>query len=133
LGGTIDFLGYDLGSEEIQAGTPISLTLYWQSAAPVDKSYAVFVHLLGPDGQVWAQQDNPPGQGGLPTSGWLPGESLTDNYRLTLDPGAPAGEYRIEVGMYDPATGVRLSVSDVSGQSIGDRILLAQPLQFVRN
>jgi 4-amino-4-deoxy-L-arabinose transferase-like glycosyltransferase len=131
LADSIAFLGYDLSGEEIQSGTPISLTLHWQSAAPVDRSYTVFVHLLGPDGQVWAQQDNPPGQGALPTSGWLQDEYVADPYRLVVTPETPAGAYRLEVGMYDPATGVRLPVTDAAGQPAGDRILLGQPVQVV--
>jgi hypothetical protein len=129
LADRIAFLGYDLSANEIQAGTPLSLTLYWKPAAPVDKPYTVFVHLLGPDGQVWAQQDNPPGQGALPTSGWLQGEYVADPYRLLLKPEAPAGEYRLEVGMYDPATGARLAAADAAGLPGSDRILLGQPIQ----
>jgi hypothetical protein len=129
LADSIAFLGYDLSSTAIQAGSPISLTLYWQSLAPVDESYTVFVHLLGPDGQVWAQKDNPPGQGAVPTSGWVPGEYVADPYPLVVDPGAPAGEHRLEVGMYDPETGVRVPAADATALPIGDRILLSQPIQ----
>jgi 4-amino-4-deoxy-L-arabinose transferase-like glycosyltransferase len=129
LADSIAFLGFDLSSDEIQAGTPISLTLYWQPVAPVDKPYTVFVHLLGPDGQVWAQQDNPPGKGALPTSGWLPGEYVADSYQLVVTPETPAGEYRLEVGMYDPATGERLPTANAAGLPLGDRILLGQPIQ----
>ena len=128
LGDSFGFLGYDLADTRIQAGSPISLTLHWQSVAPVDASYTVFVHLLGPDGQVWAQQDNAPGQGMLPTTGWVPGEYITDPFRLDIESQTPAGEYHLEIGMYDPSTGLRLPVTDSDGKPAGDRILLGQPI-----
>jgi hypothetical protein len=50
----------------------------------VDKSYTVLVHLLGPDGQAWVQQDNPPGQGALPKSGWVEGEYIADSSQFVI-------------------------------------------------
>jgi hypothetical protein len=41
-------------------------------------------------------------------SGWLPGEVVTDVHVVPIAPDAPAGEYWLAVGMYDPATVVRL-------------------------
>jgi hypothetical protein len=133
-------LAMPLGTD-IRVGSPISLTLYWKPVAPAesraaggvggaDKPYTVFVHLLGPDSQIWAQQDNPPSLGTAPTSGWVPGEYVADPYQLVVKPETPAGEYRIEVGMYDPATGARLRVTDSDRQLPGDRILLGQTIQI---
>ena len=49
-------------------------------ADSIDVSYNVFVHLLGPDGRVWAQRDSPPGQGEMATLTWVIGEYITDYY-----------------------------------------------------
>ena len=65
------------------------MTLFWQALDQVDRSYTVFVHLLGPDSQVVAQQDTPPGGGASPTSSWVPGEYITDTYRLAVKPAYP--------------------------------------------
>ncbi len=121
----IAFLGYDLPSNRIQPGQPLTLTLYWQALAEMKQSYTVFVHLLGPDGRVWGQQDNPPGKGALPTTGWAPGEYITDPYEIPLKPDAPPGEYQVEIGLYDAVTGARLPVTDTNEQAQGDRILLS--------
>ncbi len=92
--------------------------------------YTVFVHLLGPDGQVWGQVDRAPGDGQRPTSGWLPGEVLLDRYAVPLEVGAPSGVYRVEVGLYEAATGRRLPVKDANGSPLpDDRVLLDQEVQ----
>jgi hypothetical protein len=45
-------------------------------------------------------------------SGWLPGEVVTDVHSVPVAPDAPEGEYWLAVGMYDPATVVRLPLVD---------------------
>lgn len=92
--------------------------------------YTVFVHLLGPDGQVWGQVDLAPGGGQRPTSGWLPGEVIVDRYTVPVEAGAPSGIYRIEIGLYEAETGQRLPVTDAKGTPLpDDRVLLDQEVQ----
>lgn len=120
LGESIDLIGHDtqstfvLADGQLQAAS-VFLALYWQSGGPIDTDYTVFTQLLGPDGQIWAQWDNPPQAGRYPTSAWAAQDRVIDRYRLELRPGAPPGEYRLLVGMYDPATGDRLPVT-INGQ-----------------
>jgi hypothetical protein len=126
LGNSIAFLGYDLGSDHATPGGVLDVTLYWQAMDRIERSYIVFVHLLGSDGRVWAQQDVPPGQGAFPTSSWVSKEYLNDPYHLVLPPDTPIGQYRIEIGMYDPNTGNRLPILDAQGwPTQEDRILLS--------
>jgi hypothetical protein len=110
LGGVAELLGYDLGSLRLEPGGELQLTLYWRALAETETSYTVFVHLLGPDGAIHGQRDQPPGAGTLPTSGWVTGEVIVDSWQVPLQEGAPPGQYVIEAGMYDPVTGERLPV-----------------------
>ena len=127
LGERIRFLGYDLPQRTFKPGEAVSLTLYWQALATIDGDYKVFTHLLDPGGQVRGQRDSVPVEGKRPTDGWLPGEVIEDPYRIPLPPDAPAGRYRIEIGMYDPQTLQRLPAYDASGQRLPeDRILLGE-------
>jgi hypothetical protein len=87
-------------------------------------SYTVFTHLLDAKRQIWGQMDSIPLRGEAPTTGWIPGEIITDSYDLVMEPAAPPGSYTVEVGMYDATTGQRLPVLDASGQAKDDRILL---------
>jgi len=123
LGSAIQLTGYDL-TPISNLQSPISLALYWQSTAPLPTDYTVFTQLIGPDGQVWAQWDNPPQAGRYPTTAWAAQDQVVDRYTLTLRDGAPPGEYRLLVGMYDPATSQRLPVI-INGQpQPNDAILL---------
>ncbi|MCS7002243.1 MAG: hypothetical protein NZ518_05275, partial [Dehalococcoidia bacterium] len=84
----------------------IALELIWQATARVDRSWTVFVHLVGPDGRIVAQVDRVPA-GDSPTTSWLPGEIVIDRVTLAAPPGGP---YRVRVGMYDARTGVRVAI-----------------------
>jgi hypothetical protein len=90
----------------------------------VDTAYTVFTYLLDTGGQVRGQKDNPPVGGSYPTTLWVPGEVVVDRYEIPIVADAAPGQYAIEVGMYDPATIVRLPVLDPGGAA-GDRVLLA--------
>jgi hypothetical protein len=58
---------------------------------------------------------------------WLPGEVVSDEYEIVVDAAAPAGEYQIEVGMYDLETMLRLPAFDEQGNPLpNDRILLSK-------
>lgn len=107
-----------------RAGETLNLGLRWQALAAVGGDYTVFVHLLDGAEKVWGQQDVAPGAGFSPTGGWRPGQVLDDRYALPVDPAAPPGEYRIEVGMYLPQTGARLPVLDEKGGEVGNRVIL---------
>ncbi len=126
LGGLVKFLGYDLERTEYSPGEAVPLTLYWRALQPMDTSYTVFTHLIDEENRIWGQQDNVPKQGQHPTTLWIEGEVVTDRYDITVDPDAPPGEYVIEIGLYDAATGDRLPVLDQQGLMLDDRILLAR-------
>jgi 4-amino-4-deoxy-L-arabinose transferase-like glycosyltransferase len=96
----------------LRPGDEVATTLVWRALAPLAADYTVTVQLVGPDGRVYGQHDAPPLAGAAPTSTWTPGEGLADTYRLKVAADAPAGEYRLIVGVYFPATGERLPVRD---------------------
>ena len=57
---------------------------------------------------------------------WLPGEVIVDQYEVRVQPGAPPGQYVLEIGMYRAETGNRLSILDESGRGVGGRMLLRE-------
>jgi len=126
-------LGYDLhnlDSDDFAPGQSFTLTLYWQAKATAEIGYVVFVHLLDEAEHIRAQSDRVPAAGARPTTGWLPGEIICDTHTLTLAPDAPPGQYILEVGMYDPASGERLRVFNEQQEAdSGDRVLLPTPIQ----
>jgi hypothetical protein len=87
----------------------------------------VFIHLMNNQGELVAQRDALPLGGTVLTSQWSPDEVLTDPYTLALPPDLPQGDYQLEVGMYRPETGERLSAVNGEGQRwLHDKIVLAQ-------
>ena len=120
LGGAIRLHGADVTRD----GDTLAVRLLWQSLAPLTTSEKVFVHLVGPDGSLIAQSDALPA-GGYGTEQWVEGEVVIDAHRLALPADLPPGDYRLRVGMYDPATGARQPAVNAAGQPLaGDAIEL---------
>jgi hypothetical protein len=113
----VKLLGYDLQFDQPHV---VQIKLFWRALAPIDTSYSVFVHLLDAKNQVVASGDAVPGNGEFPTTGWIADEYITDAHTLDIAD-LPRGPYQIEIGLYDPTTGVRLKTAD--GQ---DRVLFNQ-------
>ncbi len=125
--------GQGLGERTTYApGEVMRLILYWEAASEMETSYVVFTHLLGESYNpqrgnfIWGQVDSVPLGGTYPTTGWSVGERVRDEYRIPIEADAPAGEYELEVGIYEPVTGERLLVYSQEGTLLGDRILLEQ-------
>jgi hypothetical protein len=126
LGEMVRLLGYDLEGDRVRPGEEIGLTLYWQALAPADRPYRVFTHLIGEENTIWGQHDSQPVGGTYPPNLWVAGEVVADGHRLLVAADAPAGIYRLEVGMYYEPTGERLPVY-IDGERVqGDRITLGR-------
>ena len=83
-----------------KVGEALAVVLYWEGLSPVTESYTVFTHLLGPDGQLVAQQDNLPVGGLAPTTTWTPGVLIRDPYQLAVPSTVAPGTYQLQVGLY---------------------------------
>jgi hypothetical protein len=110
----------------VRPGGTLRLTLYWQARREVAGWYKVFTHLLDSEARIWAQKDSVPVGGTRPTTGWVKGEVIVDEYQLEVESDAPGGDYILEVGMYEEGTAQRLRVLNEEGQAVGDRILLGK-------
>ncbi len=108
FGPAIQLAGYEIGAA---AEGALPIRLIWQASASPAASYLVFVHLLDEAGNIISQTDRVPVDGLRPTSGWRPGEVLSDNYLLPLPAELEPGNYNIHVGLYNPDDGQRLPVT----------------------
>ncbi|MFQ5341223.1 MAG: hypothetical protein ACE5F6_06705, partial [Anaerolineae bacterium] len=138
VGENAQFLGYRLRDAKgkpvkvLNPGQTIYLDLFWRTATPINRRLTVFAHLLGTtynpatSGPVWAGHDSEPLMGAIPTTQWPADTVIVDRHPLALDPSAPAGEYQIELGLYDTATGERLPVAGDGADTEGRRILLGK-------
>jgi hypothetical protein len=125
LGDKVELLGYNLDRQQAKPGETVRLTLIWRCLNEMETAYTVFTHLLDGNEQMRGQKDNSPVQGRYPTTLWVEGEIVVDEYDIVVKPDTPPGRHAIEVGMYDPANLQRLRVLDPAG-AVGDRVLLGE-------
>jgi hypothetical protein len=117
------FLGYDLLSEGVVPGAPLELALHWRTLNTPDHPYTIFVHLIDAETQTYANGDS----NFYLTLYWQPGETFTSYHVLWTPEDMPAGDYLLQLGLYNPDTGERATVYDGDGTPVDAR-LLAGPL-----
>ena len=129
FGDNLLLLGYRLPGEPLQPGDTVHFTLYWTADAPADHYWSVFTHLRAPDGSLAGQHDKVPYGGLYPPTRWWSGQIVDDDYAIQIPEDAPAGEYRIAVGMYDWQTGERLPLRDDAGAPMSNgQVFLEQSI-----
>jgi hypothetical protein len=125
----VALLGFDLPRTSARPGQTVPVTLYWKALAPVPVNLRVFVHFIGPDGQLWGQSDkwNP---ADFPTGRWPLDHYVRDDHDAQLRLDAPPGRYQVIAGLWDPDTGQRMFLLDSAGHSTGqDGILLTDSFE----
>jgi hypothetical protein len=118
--------GYTLANGELAPGDILQITLFWQTDAPLDQRYKVFLHLLDENGRLVAQRDSEPGGALKPTTIWQPGETIIDNHGILIPADLPPGQYTLMLGLYD--------IADVNGRlpiHTADGILDALPVETI--
>lgn len=118
FGSHIRLHSYDLSIDP----STVKLILYWQANSAPETNWFVFVHLVDASGEIVAQRDFVPAEGLRPTTGWRVNEVIEDNHRLPLPPDLPPGLYTIRVGLFEPDSFARPSVSQ-NGQPQPDNQL----------
>ena len=130
FGDAIRLRGYAQPELKFRAGDSVPITLYWSADRPIETSYTVFVHIVGEqfnprwNNPLWGQVDRIPRNGTAPTTAWQPNQIVRDEYRVPIDPDAPPGIYKIEVGLYDPATGARLPLENGGDSAIISSVII---------
>ncbi len=131
LGQQVELAGYTLQANRIEAGQGVPLILFWRAQQAMQKDYIVFSHLLGSNNPrtntpLWGQRDQQPCGGSYPTSKWSVDELIAEDFNLVVDKDAPAGQYQIEVGLYELPSGARLKLAEGA-----ERVLLG-PVEIFR-
>jgi hypothetical protein len=100
-----------LGANLTRLDGRLHVSLVWQAEQETTISYRVFVHLIDETGQILVQSDGEPAAWTRPTTGWLSGEIVLDGHDLDLT-GLPAGNYQLNIGLYNPQNSERVSLKD---------------------
>jgi hypothetical protein len=106
---------------EATAGDALAVSLRWRVERPPVSSVSVFLHLVDAQGALICQSDGAPRNGLAPFEAAAPNAVIDDARGLLVPAHAAAGEYRLLVGLYDPATGERVRL--IEGGSSGDNAL----------
>jgi hypothetical protein len=133
VGSIATLLGYDLDLPDtpLRPGDSFTLTLTYKANTVTETGYTQFVHLYSPQLGMAAQTDSPPAGGGNPTWAWVPGETIVEAINLTVQPDTPAGEYELLVGLYDPANGERLPLTQADGAPLPNGQVALEKLNIV--
>ena len=122
--GQLDAIGYDIKPDKFKPGEEFVVNIHWQAQATMPDAYIGFVHLVGPDGRLAAQDDHELGRGFYRTIFWRPGEVIREKYTLAVPKDAPGGDYAIRVGAYSFPSLKRLSVNSASTTTQDDMAIL---------
>lgn len=114
--------GYRL--EEAESGTSIPLFLSWQVAGEPAAAIRPFVHLEDSWGNRWSLAT----ADAYPAEQWVGGEKIIQRVEVLVPAGTPPGNYRLQVGLFDPVTGERLDLLDEEGRYGGDSIFIEDVL-----
>jgi hypothetical protein len=114
FGDTAELLGYDVQ----QTNRDLNLITYWRAGDEAVTPLQMFVHALGPDGSIAAQQDRLD----VPVYGWRSGDIIAQIHRIELPPDLENST--VTIGLYNPDTNTRLPVT-FNGK-ITDRVVVTQ-------
>ncbi|OUC09339.1 hypothetical protein RY27_03460 [Litorilinea aerophila] len=116
-------VGYGLTGEDLQAGAPVTLDLYWHSTRPADapppteEPVTLYLARTGQREVLWEGQLAPEGY-------WAAGEVLCRRLRLRLPAEAAPGTYRLEVDLNEARSPDPTPLADLT---LGPSTRLFQP------
>ncbi len=116
FGDAITLNGYTLASDHLTPGDIVQITLFWETAVPLQTRYKIFLHLVNKNGDIIAQRDSEPGGGLNLTVNWEPGQPVSDNHGVLIPADTPPGAYQLLLGLYDAADSTaRLPIQTSAG------------------
>jgi len=98
--GQLRLIGYDLGPHDWPGWPGLRLALYWRPVAPIAQRLKLSLRMLDRQGETLSAEDRYPLRLVAPTTAWLPGETVRDEYELA----APASAVQLLIIVYDEAT-----------------------------
>ena len=105
-----------LSRDKAPLGSPLDITYKWVVAndAKFEEDYRVMVHVVDTDDEMIWNDDHSPD---VPTRQWKPGQTIQYTRTIFVPVYPYVGEADIEVGLYSPTTGKRLTLTgDTKGQ-----------------
>jgi hypothetical protein len=112
-GDVAELIGMSPAEPRARPGDIIHITLYWRALRPTATRIQSYLHSADSD---VVKRDSLPGTGNLLSTDWLPGQMWAENYVVPIPSETPIqAVYPLLAGLYDPAAGQNLPVTDGSG------------------
>ena len=96
-----NLMGYQL----TRTDQDLTLVTYWHAGDQIVSPLKLFVHALGPDGSIVAQDDRLD----APAELWQTGDWIVQVNRVTVPP--DAASVTIAIGLYNPDTNARVPIN----------------------
>ena len=97
---------------QASVGDSLPLLLRWTATQPITDDLSIFVHLIGPDGQLAAQSDGMAVNGLAPSFTWAPGQPIDDRRALLIPTKTMPGRYSVRVGLYRRGDQTRMQTAE---------------------
>lgn len=101
FGGILRLSGYSLDRQVLIRNGNVGVTYEWEALTRASVDYHVITELVGPDGQIWSDEQLSLGGRGVGLDEWTPGRWMFQSSTFDVSATAPAGEYVLRVGIYD--------------------------------
>lgn len=124
-GAAMTLLGSIIPATETSGGrTLLRPIVEWRADKPIAGRYVLEVELTDARGHVWSTDEHEPQAGNAPTDRWLVGQTIGDQYELTLPPTMPTGAYQITLAVHSLEGDAYLVAHDASGRDLGQAATL---------
>ena len=101
-------LNYSPIDTTVRSGDTVADQLTWTALQPQTEYVQIYVHLVGPSGQLVAQADGDAVNGLAPNTTWTPAHPVADRNAMLIPYALPQGRYELIIGLYHPSDGSRL-------------------------
>jgi hypothetical protein len=119
-GGGIALLDYTL-TGQLAAGQALDVQLRWLTQTRPSNNWQLFVWVIDAEKKPVLQLLQPLDPQ-LPTSAWSPGDRLYTSHQFTIPAALPAGQYTLQIGLFDPAAKLRAHKRNYAEKLTGDSI-----------
>jgi hypothetical protein len=119
-GGGIALLDYTL-TGQLAAGQALDLQLRWLTQTRPSNDWQVFVWVVDTEKKPLLQLLQPLDPE-LPTSAWSPGDRVYSFHHFTIPATLPAGQYVLQIGLFDQAANLRAHKRNYAEKLTGDSI-----------
>ena len=102
FGSSLCLESYEVSPTTLEAGQPLSLTLYWKALDFIGENYTFFLRLAGESGLSQPGRiEFQPFDGIYPTPWWWAGQRLVEQRQFVIPTNLPGEDYTVKLGAYD--------------------------------